>query len=272
MLILNIYLCILLWFKSEIILYRHENIHCKVCLLKWTVSNHGLLSLIPSVQNEWSSWNDNGYHQRLADHFFLHVPAGVGSALSREVCPRLPTQQVRVVRQVQVVIWVAAGGPGSRRQGKQQSSFCFFLSPTFHHFLLIASAAISQTSKVLGHVVAPVIWFCRTCCCLEQQLQDVVRPTVSETQTRDGRKRRGRPKTVAKLTHSARVPFGSIHPLVFVSEQTQHTTITIRWPSWPWYQLSRDTGGLHLDVKMWPIKPVTRIVARGSGRNLETVL
>ena len=92
-------------------------------LSEWTIEVFKTITLFPpscdsSVQDERPAGDDHGGDQGLADHRLLHLPAGVGPALPREVRAGLPAQQVRVVRQVQVALRVAAGRPGGGRQGE----------------------------------------------------------------------------------------------------------------------------------------------------------
>ena len=64
-----------------------------------------------SVPNERAPWDDHRRDQRLADLGLLGVPVCLGQQMQREVRTRLPGEQVRLVRQVQVRIRMAAGRP-----------------------------------------------------------------------------------------------------------------------------------------------------------------
>ena len=74
-------------------------------------------SVISRLRPEWTSWYDNGWDPGLADHSLLHVPAGVGQGLPRAPRQGLPAQRTRLVRQVQVLVRMAAGRPGCGRKG-----------------------------------------------------------------------------------------------------------------------------------------------------------
>lgn len=70
-----------------------------------------------SVHDDGAAGYDHGRDPGLADHGQLRVPLRVGQQVPREVRARLPREQVRLVRQVQVLVRVASGRPRGRLQG-----------------------------------------------------------------------------------------------------------------------------------------------------------
>lgn len=88
------------------------------CSLLFLSSNAYHDCVCSSVHYQWPTWYDHGDHQGLADLCVVRVPAGVGPGVQREVRAGVSTQQTRVVRQVQVIVRMAASRHGSCGTGE----------------------------------------------------------------------------------------------------------------------------------------------------------